>query len=82
MQTLVAPTREEIDASHAKRRWLDVGGQSIRNLSAISNARLGLRVVLCITAIPFHLLYESSLFLRSICCANATLVTTRSCLEA
>ncbi|CAG7928639.1 unnamed protein product [Penicillium olsonii] len=59
MQTLVAPTREEIDASHAKRRWLNVGGQSIRNLSAISNARLGLWVVLCITAIPFHLLYNS-----------------------
>ena len=57
MQTLVAPTRDEINIAHAKRRWLDVGGSSFRNLFAISYARLGLWIVLLLTATPFHLLY-------------------------
>lgn len=58
MQTLVAPTRDEIDVFHTKRRWLDIGGASFRNLSAIPFDRLGLWVILLITATPFHLLYE------------------------
>lgn len=58
MQTLVAPTRDEIDAFHEKRRWLDIGSASIRNLFAIPRDRLGLWVILFLTATPFHLLYE------------------------
>lgn len=62
MQTLVAPTRDEIDIAHAKCRWLDVGGSSFRNLFAISYARLGLWIVLLLTATPLHLLYNSLVF--------------------
>lgn len=57
MQTLVAPTRDEINVAHAKRRWLDVGGSSFRTLFAIPYARLGLWIVLLLTATPFHLVY-------------------------
>ncbi|KAF9872434.1 hypothetical protein CkaCkLH20_09931 [Colletotrichum karsti] len=39
MQCLMAPTRTEIDDAHAKRRWLDVGVPSIRNLWSISRKR-------------------------------------------
>ncbi|KAJ5400939.1 hypothetical protein N7465_011428 [Penicillium sp. CMV-2018d] len=60
MQTLVAPTRDEINIAHAKRRWLDVGGSSSRNLFVIPYTRLGLWIVLLLTATPFHLLYEGS----------------------
>ncbi|KAJ6130299.1 hypothetical protein N7512_003079 [Penicillium capsulatum] len=62
MQSLVAPTREEIDDSHARRRWLDIGGASIRNLGVIGPYRLILWLVLLLTATPFHLLYNSMIF--------------------
>ncbi|ODM16736.1 hypothetical protein SI65_07701 [Aspergillus cristatus] len=62
MQTLVAPTREEINKFHECCRWLDIGGASIRNLFAIGRYRLALWVVLLITATPFHLLYNSMIF--------------------
>lgn len=56
MQTLVAPTREEIDDVHARSRWLDIGNASVNNLFAIPRYRLALWLVLFITATPFHLL--------------------------
>lgn len=59
MQTLVAPTREEIDESHDKQRWLDIGTASMRNLFVIGPRRLALWVILMMTATPFHLLYVS-----------------------
>lgn len=59
MQSLVAPTREEVDACHAKGEWLDIGTASIRNLFKISRRRVVLWIVLLITATPFHILYVS-----------------------
>ena len=56
MQTLVAPTREDIERAHVRRRWLDIGCASMRNLFAIGRSRLGLWVVLLVTATPIHLL--------------------------
>lgn len=52
-----APARDEMNVAHAKRRWLDVGGSSFRTLFAIPYARLGLWIVLLLTATPFHLVY-------------------------
>lgn len=57
MQTLVAPTREEVDAHHAQRKSLDVGSASVKNLLVIGRGRLALWVVLMLTATPFHLMY-------------------------
>ncbi|CAG8107401.1 unnamed protein product [Penicillium olsonii] len=62
MQTLVAPTREEIDFSHARGKWLDIGTPSLRNLKAIPKHRVALWVFLLITATPFHLMYNSMIF--------------------
>jgi hypothetical protein len=59
MQSLVAPTREEIDMCHDKGEWLDIGTASIRNLFKISRRRVVLWVILLITATPFHVLYVS-----------------------
>ncbi|KAB8218861.1 hypothetical protein BDV33DRAFT_204907 [Aspergillus novoparasiticus] len=59
MQTLVAPTRSAIDMYHAERRYLHIGGSSLRNLFAISHTQLGLWSILLLTATPFHLLYEA-----------------------
>jgi hypothetical protein len=56
MQSLVAPTREEVDACHAQGKWLDIGTASIRNLFSIEKRRIILWLALMITATPFHLL--------------------------
>lgn len=57
MQTLVAPTREEVDSQHAKWQWLDIGSASVKNLFAIERRRLILWITLMLTATPFHLMY-------------------------
>lgn len=62
MQVLVAPTREEIDRAHAKRRWLDVGVNTLRNLRSIDGKRLLIWVVLGLSSVPLHLFYNSVVF--------------------
>ncbi|KAL2787800.1 hypothetical protein BJX66DRAFT_340882 [Aspergillus keveii] len=62
MQTLVAPSREEVNRSHEKGKWLDIGTPSTRNLFVVGPYRVWLWVVLLVTATPFHLLYNSVVF--------------------
>lgn len=57
MQTLVAPTRKEIDHEHGQGRWLDVGVASFRNLYSIPRSRFALWLILLLSATPFHLWY-------------------------
>jgi len=56
-QCLVAPTRSEIDAAHSKRRWMDIGVPSIRNLFRIGLQRRILWIAIGITSVPLHLLH-------------------------
>ena len=56
MQCLVAPTRSEIDASHSKRQWLDIGVPSLRNLRSINRKRLFLWILLAGSSLPLHLM--------------------------
>ena len=56
MQRLVAPTRSEIDAAHAKRRFLDIGKPSLRNLFSINWVRIVLWSLLLLSSLPLHLL--------------------------
>ena len=56
-QCLTAPTRSEIDAAHAKRRWMDIGVPSVRNLFRIKGERALLWIVIGLTSIPLHLMY-------------------------
>ncbi|KAF2021836.1 hypothetical protein BU24DRAFT_417471 [Aaosphaeria arxii CBS 175.79] len=62
MQRLVAPTRKEIDAAHARQKWLDIGIPSVKNLSSIHKSRLLLWVLLWISSVPLHLVYNSAVF--------------------
>ena len=55
-QCLAAPTRSEIDAAHARRRWMDIGVPSVRNLFRIKAERAYLWIAIGITSIPLHLL--------------------------
>ncbi|KAL2005113.1 hypothetical protein VTN00DRAFT_2963 [Thermoascus crustaceus] len=45
-----------------RRKWLDIGVPSVRNLSAVGRYRVTLWFILLITATPFHLLYNSAAF--------------------
>ena len=56
-QCLAAPTRREIDAAHARRRWMDIGVPSVRNLFKIKRERALLWIAIGFTSIPLHLLY-------------------------
>lgn len=52
LQLLVAPTRKEVDAAHAKGTWLDIGIPSLRNLRGITRSRAILWSLLAVTSIP------------------------------
>ncbi|OAL46160.1 hypothetical protein IQ07DRAFT_198771 [Pyrenochaeta sp. DS3sAY3a] len=62
MQRLVAPTRKEVDSAHAKRKSLDVGVPSIRNLFSIAPLRAWIWVFLGLSSVPLHFMYNSIIF--------------------
>lgn len=60
MQTLAAPTRQQVDRYHVQGKWLDIGTGSLKNLLAIDRFQLSLWIILAVTATPFHLLYADT----------------------
>jgi hypothetical protein len=49
-QVLSSPTREEVNAAHESKRWLDVGIPSFRNLLRIGRGRTALSAVVVVLA--------------------------------
>ncbi|KAL3448253.1 hypothetical protein BJX65DRAFT_275360 [Aspergillus insuetus] len=62
MQCLSAPSREDLDRAHAKKKWLDIGVPSLRNLNRIPLTRSLLWFCLVLSSVPFHLFYNSSVY--------------------
>lgn len=62
MQCLSAPTRQDIGNAHNKRVWLDIGTPSVRNLLRISRPRMMLWLLIAMSSLPLHLLYNSAVF--------------------
>jgi heme/copper-type cytochrome/quinol oxidase subunit 1 len=56
MQVLSAPTRSEVDSAHARRRWLDIGVLSVRNIKSINQKRAWMWGLLGASSLPLHLL--------------------------
>jgi hypothetical protein len=56
MQGITAPTRKEVDAAHAKGKWVEIGTQSLRNLLYVRRRNAWVWLLLAITSMPFHLL--------------------------
>lgn len=56
MQCLSAPTRAEIDKAHRRKRWLDIGVPSVRNLGRVSRRKLVLWLLLGLSSVPLHLM--------------------------
>ena len=57
MSVYSCPSRKEVDRAHERRRWLHVGMLSLRNLGGIARRKAAVVVLLCLTSVPFHLLY-------------------------
>ncbi|KAI0967660.1 hypothetical protein F4678DRAFT_445125 [Xylaria arbuscula] len=62
MQVLNAPTRDEIDACHKDGFHLDIGVPSLRNVFHVSRFKSGAWVVLLITSISIHFIFNSAVF--------------------
>ncbi|KAF4919075.1 putative transporter [Colletotrichum viniferum] len=62
MQLQAAPTRANVDAAHAAKKWLDIGIPSLRNLRYLSNWRRASWALLALSSIPVHLIYNSAVF--------------------
>ncbi|KAF2716324.1 hypothetical protein K431DRAFT_257778 [Polychaeton citri CBS 116435] len=62
MQCLYAPTRADIDRAHSRGTWLDVGVPGTRNLFSIARLRSSLWLLLALSSVPIHLLYNSAIF--------------------
>ena len=56
MQCLAAPTRAEIDESHSKASWLDIGTPSVRNLTRIHWKRSVTWLLLALSSVPLALM--------------------------
>ncbi|KAK3899776.1 hypothetical protein C8A05DRAFT_36590, partial [Staphylotrichum tortipilum] len=61
-QVLGSPTREEVDAAHTRRDWLDVGVPSLRNLGRIAGRRAVLAVLLVTAAVLTQVLYNAVVY--------------------
>ena len=62
MQCLGSPTRSEIDSAHMRGSSLDIGLPSIRNFWSIARHRKFLWVLLALSTVPLHLLWNSAVF--------------------
>lgn len=62
MQVLNSPTRSEVDAMHAKGKYVEIGIPSLSNLFALSKFKAITWVVLAVLSLPVHMLLNSAVF--------------------
>ncbi|KAI0134135.1 hypothetical protein BJ170DRAFT_186368 [Xylariales sp. AK1849] len=61
-QVLSSPTRNELAVAHDKKRWLDIGIPSLRNLPHISGFRTSLATIILLAAVATHVIYNAVIF--------------------
>ncbi|KAI0856680.1 hypothetical protein F4860DRAFT_492388 [Xylaria cubensis] len=62
MQILNAPSRKEADTAHAEGSWLLIGVPSVGNVFRVSRFKSCCWMVLLLSSIPVHLLFNSAVF--------------------
>ncbi|KAI0144643.1 hypothetical protein GGR57DRAFT_481571 [Xylariaceae sp. FL1272] len=62
IQLQASPTRADVDKAHRRNRWLDIGAPSLRNLRFIGPWRLLSCVILLLSSLPIHLVFNSAVF--------------------
>lgn len=75
MQILTSPTRSDVDEANSNGKSLCIGLQSMGNLSSISPKRSCMWLLLALSSIPLHLLYNSSTFSMTNAYEYSSLVT-------
>ncbi|KAM0717739.1 hypothetical protein Q7P37_007591 [Cladosporium fusiforme] len=62
MQILVAPSRYTIHEAHKNKKWVQVGVPSVRNLIRIEWYRSMLWILMALSSLPLHFLYNSVVY--------------------
>ncbi|KAF2997004.1 hypothetical protein E8E14_003519 [Neopestalotiopsis sp. 37M] len=62
-QILIAPTRADVDLAHSKGQYLDIGIQSFRNWRSVSKRRKMTWVLLMMSSVLLHLIWNSAVFM-------------------
>ncbi|KAK5659403.1 hypothetical protein OQA88_604 [Cercophora sp. LCS_1] len=62
MQVLNAPSRQELDAAHSKGAFLHIGVASLRNAFGVARWKACVWLVLALSSVPIHLLFNSAIF--------------------
>ncbi|OJD27458.1 hypothetical protein ACJ73_01148 [Blastomyces percursus] len=75
MQCLASPSRADTDRAHNQGRWLEIGTASISNFRFVGYRRLGLWLVLLLTSLPIHIIYNSVVFASTVVQQYKVLVT-------
>lgn len=78
MQILTAPTKEVIDKAHSRGEYLEVGVQSLHNLtrSFFSRTKGFFWVLLSLSSIPIHLFLNASIYTVHVSTNNFFVVAT------
>ncbi|KAI0473140.1 hypothetical protein GGR56DRAFT_698130 [Xylariaceae sp. FL0804] len=64
-QVLSSPTRPELSEAHDKKRWLDIGIPSLRNLTHISPYRAVIATVVVLGAVATQVIYNAVIYTSS-----------------
>ncbi|KAK4169634.1 hypothetical protein QBC43DRAFT_295414 [Cladorrhinum sp. PSN259] len=62
MQLQASPTRANVEKAHKDGKWVDIGVPSFRNLAYISNWKRTSWMLLALSSVPVHMLYNSAVF--------------------
>ncbi|KAJ2900631.1 hypothetical protein MKZ38_002290 [Zalerion maritima] len=83
MQVLTAPTRENVDAGHARGDFLEIGVQSLRNLTrrAFPKLKALFWVVLSLSSVPFHLFLNASVYTVNVSTENYLIMASEAFLD-
>ncbi|KAM0343801.1 hypothetical protein ACHAPU_008230 [Fusarium lateritium] len=60
MQSLVAPTRAEVDAAHRSGQWLEIGVQSLKNFRFLGWRKVLFWSLFCLSSVPLHLVFNGT----------------------
>ncbi|KAF4985765.1 hypothetical protein FGRMN_11105 [Fusarium graminum] len=60
MQSLVAPTRAEVDAAHRSGHWLEIGVQSLKNFRFLGWRKILFWSLFCLSSVPLHLVFNGT----------------------
>ncbi|RGP73074.1 hypothetical protein FLONG3_6389, partial [Fusarium longipes] len=58
MQSLVAPTRKEVDAAHKAGKWLEIGVQSLKNIPFLGWRKILFWSLFSLSSVPLHLVFN------------------------